>query len=152
MIVNVIEQMANVTPGSAAADAMAARAALLQASQDNYAAVLTPKDPGGLSHAERFRLAAHIARLSGDGELASTYAQSAGGYSAGSGIADPRTVAIMRHVDLVTCTPRAATANDIVALQSAGVTQADIVRLSQLIAFVSYQVRVIAGLRLMASA
>lgn len=149
---NVIEQMAGVTPGSAAADAMAARAVLLQASQDNYGAVLTPKDPGGLSHAERFRLAAHIALLSGDDQLAATYAHSANAGSAGSGLADPRTAAITRHVDLVTRTPRDATAADIAALQSAGVTPADIVRLSQLIAFVSYQVRVIAGLRLMAAA
>lgn len=144
---NVIEQMAGVTPGSPAAHAMAARAALLQASQDNYAAVLTPKDPGGFGHAERFRLAAHIALLSGDNQLAAIYAQ-----SAGAPFADVGTAAIMRHVDLVTRIPREATATDIAALQNAGVTQADIVRLSQLIAFVSYQVRVIAGLRLMAAA
>jgi uncharacterized protein YciW len=35
-------------------------------------------------------------------------------------------------------------------LQSAGIADADIVRLSELIAFVSYQIRLVAGLRLMA--
>jgi uncharacterized protein YciW len=36
------------------------------------------------------------------------------------------------------------------ALRTAGLDDADIVRLSELIAFVSYQIRVVAGLRLMA--
>jgi uncharacterized protein YciW len=60
--------------------------------------------------------------------------------------------AMLRHVDLVTCSPKDATRADIVALQRAGVADADIVRLSQLIAFVNYQVRVVAGLRLMGAA
>jgi uncharacterized protein YciW len=64
-----IEQMVDVAPGSPLADALAARAALIQASQANYTAVLAPQDPGGLSHQQRFGLAARIARLSGDDRL-----------------------------------------------------------------------------------
>lgn len=148
MIVTLIEQMAGVTADSPVAGALAARAALLQASQANHAAIFTPKEPGGLSHADRFTLAARMARLSGDDQLAAAYAKAAGAAPA----ANPRMAAIMRHADLVTRSPRDATAADIAALQSAGVAAADIVRLSQLIAFVSYQVRVVAGLRLMAAA
>ena len=40
-------------------------------------------------------------------------------------------------------------AEDISKLQAVGVSDADIVRLCELIAFVAYQVRVVAGLRLM---
>ena len=40
-------------------------------------------------------------------------------------------------------------AEDISKLQAVGVSDADIVRLCELIAFVAYQVRVAAGLRLM---
>ena len=142
----VIEQMVGAQPGSPVAEAMTARAALLQASQQNYAAVLTPDEPGGLSHTLRFMLAERIARLSGDETLAAHYA------GHGEVPMDDRMAAILRHVDLVTLTPREATRNDIEALQTAGVTTADIVRLSQVIAFVSYQIRVIAGLRLMGAA
>jgi uncharacterized protein YciW len=148
MSVNLIEQMVGAAPGSPVAEALAARAALMQASQDNYAAVLTPHDPGGLSPELRFALAARIARLSGDDRLAAYYAEASGGEPA----VDARMTAILRHVDLVTLTPRDATPDDILTLRNAGVSTADIVRLSQVIAFVSYPVRDIAGLRLMGAA
>ncbi len=146
---SVIEQLIDVVPGSPVAEALEARAALLQASQANYDAVLTPQDPGGLSQALRFALAARVARLGGDAALAAHYL--AGGALPAS---DPSwqsaaMSAILRHVDLIATTPRDATAADVAALQAAGVATADIVRLSQLIAFVSYQLRLIAGLRLM---
>ena len=75
-------------------------------------------------------------------------------------IADPafiggeenRVKAILRHTDLVTVDPKEAAQDDISALKSAGITEPDIVRLSELIAFVGYQVRVVKGLRLMAEA
>ena len=41
------------------------------------------------------------------------------------------------------------TEDDISALRSAGISEEDIVRLSELIAFVSYQIRLVAGLKLM---
>lgn len=46
--------------------------------------------------------------------------------------------------------PKNASSKDIEALVNAGVPEDDIVRLSELNAFVSYQIRVVAGLRLMA--
>jgi uncharacterized protein YciW len=55
----------------------------------------------------------------------------------------------MRHVDLVTQSPKSATRGHIDALRDAGVAEADIVRLAELIAFVNYQLRVVAGLRLL---
>lgn len=141
---DVIERLIGAAPGSPVAEAMAARATLMQASQANYAAVLTPEDPGGLPQPLRFALAARIARLGGDAELAAHYA--AGGTLPE---ADARLTAILRHVDLIATSPREATRADIEALKAAGVAPDDIVRLSQVIAFVSYQLRLIAGLRLM---
>jgi uncharacterized protein YciW len=143
----VIEQMVDAAPGSPLAAAMAERATLLQASQANHDAVLTPQEPGGLSHSDRHVLAARIAWLSGNNRLAGHYAKAGGALQA-----DARMGAILRHVELVTLTPREATKADITRLTVAGVDPADIVRLSQLIAFVSYQVRVIAGLRLIGAA
>ena len=50
----------------------------------------------------------------------------------------------------MTLSPKDAKEDDISALKSAGLDDADIVRLSELIAFVAYQIRVVIGLRLMA--
>ncbi|TIN07317.1 MAG: hypothetical protein E5Y59_17260, partial [Mesorhizobium sp.] len=55
---------------------------------------------------------------------------------------------IVRHADRLTLAPREATRAHVDALREVGVTDADIVRLSELAAFVNYQVRVIAGITL----
>ncbi len=128
--------------GPEAAPVLAHRADLMAASLRNQQAVIAPADPGGLPPAERLFLASRIARLNGDADLAAQYT---GGAPSPE---DSRWMAILRHVDLVTTHPKDATQGDIAALREAGVTEPAIVRLSQLIAFVNYQVRVIAGLRL----
>ncbi len=55
--------------------------------------------------------------------------------------------AALRHTDLLTLRPADATADDLQALKNAGLTPAGIVSLSQVIAFVSYQLRLAAALR-----
>ena len=55
--------------------------------------------------------------------------------------------AAIRHADLLTMAPSSARQLDLQALKSFGFTPAGIVSLSQVIAFVSYQLRLIAGLR-----
>ena len=55
--------------------------------------------------------------------------------------------AAFRHADLLTTRPVDARKSDLDALKAAGFTPAGIVSLSQTIAFVSYQLRLIAGLR-----
>jgi alkylhydroperoxidase domain protein/CMD domain protein len=60
-----------------------------------------------------------------------------------------RTRAILTHVDLLVIRPAAATPADLQALQAAGISDAEIVTVSQLIAFVSYQIRVFIGLSLL---
>ena len=128
--------------GDSAKAVLAHRADLMQATVRNETAVIAPDDPGGLSHEERRMLAARVALLNGDAALAEHYA------GATEHASDARWAAILRHVDLVTLHPKDATRADLEALLAAGVAEADIVRLSQLIAFVNFQVRVIAGLRL----
>jgi uncharacterized protein YciW len=131
--------------GPPLASVLAHRADLMAASVRNERAVMTPDDPGGLSHAERLAIASRIASRNGDAALAARYAGDAPA-------TDARWTAILRHVDLVTDHPKDATSADIAALRMAGIAEADIVRLSQVIAFVNYQVRVIAGLRLIGAA
>ncbi len=158
MPVDVIAVLADAADNPAVAAAMAGRADLMAASEANYRAVMTPDDPGGLSGEERRALACRIAMLNGDAPLAKHYVTGLG--AAGAALADPeapspadtRLAAMLRHVDLVTRHPREATRADIAALTAAGLATADIVRLSQVIAFVNYQLRVITGLRLIGGA
>jgi uncharacterized protein YciW len=65
------------------------------------------------------------------------------------GDGDAKLTAVLAYTDLVTQAPKDAAASDITQLQNAGVSDADIVRLAELNAFLAYQIRLIAGLRLM---
>ena len=55
--------------------------------------------------------------------------------------------AAIRHADLLTTRPSDSRRSDLQALKDAGLSPAGILSLSQTIAFVSYQLRLIAGLR-----
>ena len=156
---DVMTRIVGIEPGSRLAEAVAARADVIQLTQSTHDAALNPADPGGLSHVERAALACRIARLNGERDFQDHFEslmERAGSLGATAQIADldfhggnERLKAIVRHVDLVAKNPKAATGNDIALLQAAGISDADIVRLSELVAFVSYQIRVAAGLRLM---
>ncbi|QPF85176.1 hypothetical protein IC762_02235 [Bradyrhizobium genosp. L] len=153
-----IETFAGVAPGSKLGEAMTMRAEILRLSEAAHDAVLLPRDPGGLSHALRAALAARMSRHVGNDDLAGHYDN----YLAHSGDLDvaplahpkglsgePRLDAVARHTDLLTVAPREATRQDIERLKAAGVSEPDIVRLAELAAFVNYQLRVIAGLKVL---
>ena len=153
-----IETLAGVAPGSKFAEALSVRAEIMRLREAAHDAVVLPREPGGLSHGLRAALAARMARQAGDEALALHY----DGYLAhvfdpdvtplarpGSRAANPRDEAIVRHADMLTLQPRQATRAHIEALKQAGLAEADIVRLAELAAFVSYQVRVVAGLKLL---
>jgi len=156
---DLILRQAGVAPGGAVAAALAGRVDILAMTRKSEAASLRPADPGGLSHGERAALAVRIARLHGDGALAAHYAGlmaqagAAGDIAAladpGCKGANPRHAALVVYVDLASKAPKDAATGDIEALRAAGISDADIVRLSELTAFLAYQIRVIAGLKLM---
>ncbi len=145
--------VAELRADSPAATAALTRAEIFDMSQAAECAVLAPKEEGAWSHELRAALAARIARLNGDLVLSTHYSARAGDLAV---LADPDAeiatselglvVAFMDKVALVTSQVEAG---DVTALQDANVSDADIVRLAELNAFVSYQVRVIAGLRLL---
>ena len=58
-----------------------------------------------------------------------------------------RLAAAIRHADMLTIRPASSRRDDVEALKAAGFTPAGIMALSQVVAFVSYQLRLIAGLR-----
>lgn len=135
----------------------AERPVLREMNQANYLAVLYPDDPGSFRPALRAALATRMARLWRCDGLAEDYeaalhqqnpitddlsAADPGWRPAESG----RLAAVLRHVDLVTRTPKQAAAADIAALYAVGLDDGDIVTLSGLIAFVNYQILIVSGL------
>lgn len=127
--------------------------ALTQAAED---AVLRPQDVGAFGHDLRAALAARIARLASDETLVAHYLAQAGDRA---NLVDPTELgtsedlsALLAFVDKVANQTRDIVAQDVSGLKAAGISDADIVRICELVAFLAYQVRVIAGLRLMQGA
>ena len=151
----IVVKASGISADSPLASALTLRSDILQLTENSHEASLRPNQSGGLSHAERSGLACRIAKRNNEAVLEQHYETL---FSDGSqAIAntdfhgdDDRMKAIIRHTDLVTLNPKDAKAEDVSALRAAGLDDADIVRLSELIAFVAYQIRVVAGLRLMA--
>ena len=137
------------------ANAVQTRANIFEMTQAAEDAVLRPKDCGAFPHDLRAGLAARIAAKAGDIELAGRYVQAEGAHidtsdPAQDGSADD--AVLIAFVDKVAGATKDIAADDIARLQNAGVSDPDIVRLCELVAFVAYQVRVVAGLRLMQGA
>ncbi|MGO4624814.1 CMD domain-containing protein [Ensifer sp. 2YAB10] len=137
------------------------RAKLKHLSQTSYQAALRPVDSRNFSYALRAALAARMAALWKSQELSAhfrTLLESEEGGSAllpiadpghGAIVADPRLDAMLAHVDLVTLSPKEATRANVEKLSAAGLDDRDIVTLAGLIAFVNYQVLVVAGLKML---
>jgi|TARA_B110000438_G_scaffold294911_1_gene337040 uncharacterized protein YciW len=116
-------------------------------------AVLRPKEYGAFEHGMRAALAARIAFLNHEDALAQKYLEDAGNFKK---MANPSykgekkdLTSILLFMDKVTKETLNVEAEDIATLQNAHVSDADIVRLAELNSFMAYQIRLIAGLRLM---
>jgi uncharacterized protein YciW len=121
---DVIDTVVGISEGSPLAQLRARRPEARTRAQSSYAVLFNPPDPGGLSPPERFEVALRVAELHGASMLAAHYR---------ARLADD---------------PSAATAVLLEELEEQGLTAAEIVTLSQIIAFVAYQVRVVASLAL----
>jgi CMD domain protein len=159
---DVILQLAGVAPGSAAAETYAQRPEVVRRAQSSYAALLEPDDPAGLSLVERAQAALRVALRTPSAAGADLYRARLADLRAGAEAvaaverfpdgpaAPPRLAAILRHADRLTTAPREATPAHLDELKAAGLGPAEIVTLAQLIAFVTFQVRVAAALRVLA--
>ena len=135
--------------------ALDTRANIIAATQAAEDAVLIPNETGAWSHDMRHALAARIARLHGETDAATHYSAKVHdpklaplADSTQDGAAQDMAV-VCAFVDRVSAHTRDVNPSDILALQQGGVADADIVRLCELSAFLSYQLRVLAGMRLM---
>lgn len=159
---SVVMREAKIAPGGPVHAALTARADVMAMTEAVHGAALTPADPGGLSHGLRAALAARISRIHAQEGLAAHYdamlAKAAPEEEVvrladpAASADDPWLAAILAYTDRVAAAPREAGAGDIEAMRAAGVADADMVRLSELIAFLAYQLRLVAGLKLMQGA
>ena len=145
--VDLVEALAGIAPGSRLAALRAERPDVVRHTAGAEAALMHPVDPGGVSPAERAAIARDVARHHADARLADHYS---GLIEDGVGaLTGPRWAAVAAHVAMIARAPRNATPDHIARLRQVGLSERDIVTVAQIVAFVSYQVRLIAGLRLM---
>ena len=155
---DVIDTLAGIS-GAALADLRSQRPDVVKHLQGSDDVIFTPADDGGLTRAERAAAALRIAALLRDDVLEAHYGERLAALDPGGALAnsiagiaritDARWDAIVAHVDLVTRGPGSAERKDVDNLHAAGLSSHAIVSLSQLIAYVNFQSRVLAGLRML---
>ncbi len=156
---DVINSAAGLAPESPVVALRAQRPDFVRYSQGSYDALIIPTDPADVSLTERAAIALRVAVLAKFAPLVAQYrrrlqeigAEAAVIHAAESGEAPglPRLDAILHHTTRVATDPASAQAAHLQKLRDRGLSPRDIVTLAQIIAFVSYQIRVAAGLRLM---
>jgi uncharacterized protein YciW len=155
---NLIDKAAGLSEDSAIFAARRQRPEFVDGTEACRASILSPENDLGLTSDFRAALAARLATAIGQPVLGTLYRdylskspspvlQAIANGDAASG--DPVLVAMVRHADLVTQTPRQSCKQDIEALAAAGLTNPQIVAISELVAFVNYEARVVAGLALL---
>lgn len=153
---DLIETLLNVAPDSALGALRRRRPEALRHAEGAWRELVLPADPGSFSPVERAAVALRVARGEGDAALAAHYrgllVGNAAAIAAAEGQGDaagPRLAALLRHAELVANRPAACGQAEIDGLRALGLSPQEVVALTQLVAFVPYQVRLLAGLRAM---
>ena len=155
---DVINTLGGIAANSPLATLRAQRADVQTHTQNSDAALLNPDDAGGLSLIERHLVGLRIGTLNRNSAIATRHREQLHALKADAVIVTAveaqgtmtrphRLAAILHFTDTLTLEPRAAAPTDIEQLAAAGLSDKDIVTLGQLIAYLAYQVRLLAGLR-----
>lgn len=160
---DVVDQTAGLAPADPLYALRREREKIVAATQGSYDAMFSP-DVAGVTVAERLLVALHACRASGAHALAdhyrartqvagaSTEALTAADAIDDSAPASPRLRALLTFTGKLIRRPIEGDREAVEALQAAGFTPPAIVAVAQLIAFLSYQIRLQAGLRALAAA
>lgn len=159
---DVLNALLGIDEGSALAALRAQRPEATSHTQGSYQALFSAASATAVTPIERFATALRVAALHEEPALVDHYRARLRATPGASDhlIADvltgpdaaglpARLQAMLIHAGLLVIRPAAATPADLAALQAAGLSDAEIVTVSQLIAFVSFQVRVLVGLSLL---
>jgi CMD domain protein len=153
---DLIDFLAGIRPNSPAGEFRGHRADVAKYVQASYEVLLEPQQALGLSLGERTLAALRVAILVESSELSEHYRLRLLELGATQATIDAvklfpsgqslskRDAAILRHTDLLTLEPAAAGQSDIAGLRAAGLTAREVVTLAQLVAFLSFQVRLLA--------
>ena len=160
---DVISSLAGIAEGSPLAELRAQRPESRDHAQGSYEALFAPVESTGLSGLERYAVALRVVShhavpvaidhyraglvAAGANEALVKAVESTSG--TGSGAIPARLQAMLAHADLLSTHPVDATPDSHQALSDAGLSTGEIVTLSQIIAFLSFQVRAITALQLM---
>lgn len=142
---DVIDQATGLAPDNPLFGLRRIRAKVLHASQASHDALLF-QAVAGLSAADRLRVAVHVCETSGATSLAQHYQVLLQALPAEQQVDSPGLVVLLCFADALTVDPRHGNRSAIAGLKSVGLDDAAIVALAQLVAFLSYQTRVVAGL------
>lgn len=147
---DVIDQAAGLAPGSRVHTARRFRATAIEHTQASHDALLF-EPVAGLSVSDRLRVAVAVCEASGAPTLAAHYAALLADPARASDTTSAAAAAMRQWSLTLTTDPRSGDKAALQALKTAGLTDAAVVALAQLVAFLSYQTRVVAGLRALAA-
>lgn len=154
---DLIEDILGIAPDSPLGALRRRRPEALRHAQGAYRELLMPEDPGSVPHAHRAALALRVALREGDAPLADRYRALLAEEPEALMLAEDlsgapiegQLAALLRYADTVAARPEAVTQGTLDDLSAMGLTARDIVAVTQLVSFVPYQVRLLAGLRAM---
>jgi CMD domain protein len=161
-IPDVMDQLAGLAPDSALAQLRRQRPDVVRHLQNSDEAIFAPTSDAGLSAAERVAAALRVALLLRDSRLEQHYrarlmqhdGEGRLAASAADGPtlrADARWRGILSHVDRLSTDPDSSQRQHIDDLLASGLSPRAVIALSQLVAYVNFQARLLAGLRLLGS-
>ena len=143
-VMDVVDAATGLAADSAVGVLRRQRPDFVRYSQGSHDVLMAPADPGGVSLVERAAVALHVASIERDAALVAHYQARLDELG---GDRPARLEAILEHVALVAESPGSATRARLERLAEVGLSPRDIVVVTQIVAFVSYQARVAAGLR-----
>lgn len=152
---DLIDRLAGLEPGSSAFELRRQRPDVLARMQGAYDALFDPPVPGNLTLAERAAVGLRIARAAGDEVFAAHFRERLAGAAdliaaaEGPVSGEGRMALILAYADLVAQDPERTDPAAMARLRGLGFDSRDIVALTQLVAFMAYEIRVLAGLRIL---
>jgi uncharacterized protein YciW len=146
---DVMDTLAGLADDSPLAALRRQRPELVKHLQGSDDAIFAPVHHGGLTRPEREACALRVASLLRDAVLEEHYRRRMIALGESHPLNGARGACILAQVDRVTMDPADATKADIDTLLNAGLSPHAVVSLSQLIAYVNFQSRVLAGLRML---
>lgn len=151
-------KLLEIDDSSPLASAINSRANLFELTEESYQAAIFPENPSILNHSQRAAVAARICLLNNEDQLADHYKTLVSDeddqviYNINTAPDDRVIASVVAHVDTNSRDPKSDPQGQITKLKSSGLSDTEIVSIFAIIAFVSYQLRVAKGLRVMKEA